>query len=83
MYLNALRWPPFCKKSVFDHNFRTKALRMKILVPRSMFWRSRNAMVPFILPVILTFQGHDLCKITFFAISPFLMGKTLPNFNTK
>ena len=38
------------QKGVFDHNFPTKALKMKILVSRSMFLRSRILMVPFILP---------------------------------
>ena len=36
------------------------------------------------VPLILTyFQGHDLCKITFWAISQLLTGKMLPNFNTR
>ena len=52
---------------------------MMILVSGSMVLRSRNLMVPFILPYDL-----DLCKITFFiALSQFQMGKTLPNFNTR
>ena len=37
------------QKDVFDHNFSAKALRMMILVSRSMFLRSRNPMVPFIV----------------------------------
>ena len=37
------------QKDVFDHNFRTKALRMMILASRFMFSRSRNLMVPFVL----------------------------------
>ena len=37
------------QKDVFDHNFWTKALRMTILVSRSMFSRSKNLMVPFVL----------------------------------
>ena len=37
------------QKDVFDHNFRTKALRMTILASRYMFSRSRNLMVPFVL----------------------------------
>ena len=36
------------QKDVFDYNFWTKALRMKILVSKSMFLRSRKLMVPFI-----------------------------------
>ena len=47
---------------VFDQIFRTKALRMMILVSRTMFLWSRNLMVSFIWPTILTFQGHDICK---------------------
>ena len=38
------------QKDVFDHNVLNKVLRMTILVSRSMFLRSRNSMVPFILP---------------------------------
>ena len=38
------------QKDVFDHNFRTKALRMTILVSRSMFLRSNNLKLQFILP---------------------------------
>ena len=37
------------QKDIFDHNFRTKALRMTILASRYMFSRSRNLMVPFVL----------------------------------
>ena len=48
MYVNGLCWPPLCKKT-FDHNFWTKALRKTILVSRSMFLRSRNPLVPFVL----------------------------------
>ena len=68
---------------VFDDDFSTKGLRMTILVSRTMFLRSRNPMVPFICPMTLTFQGHDLWIITFLDIFQFLMGKTLPNFNTR
>ena len=35
------------------------------------------------LPMTLTFQGHDLCKITFWAISQILIGNMLPDFNTR
>ena len=31
----------------------------------------------------LTFQGHDLCKITFWAMSWLLFTKTFPKFNTR
>ena len=37
------------QKDVFDHNFRSKALRMMILASRYMFSRSRNLMVPLVL----------------------------------
>ena len=37
------------KKDVFAHNFWIKALRMKILASKSMFTRSRNLMVQFVL----------------------------------
>ena len=38
-------------------------------------------MVPFdftYLPMTLTFQGYDLCKLIFWAISQILLGKALP-----
>ena len=38
------------QKDVFDRNFWNKALTMTILVSWSMFLKSRNQMVPFILP---------------------------------
>ena len=65
-------------KDVFDYNFELRHFRTTILVSRSMFLRSRNPIVPFIFTFDL-----DLCKITFLAISQFLMGKTLPNFNSR
>ena len=66
------------QKDVFDYNFSTKGLRMMILVSRTRFLRSRNPMMPFILPYDL-----DLWIIAFQDIFQFLMGKTLPNFNTR
>ena len=55
------------QKDVFDYtcNFRTKALMTMILASRSMFFKSRNPTVPFVLSMTLTFQGHDLCKSHF------------------
>ena len=44
------------QKDVFYHNFSTNALRMTILTSRSMFWRARNPMVPFILTCDLDFS---------------------------
>ena len=71
------------KKDAFDLKFQAKALSMTMLASRYMFLRSKELMVPFVWPMILTFQGHYLCKITFWAISQLLMGKMLPNFNTR
>ena len=50
--MNVLCWPPLCKKTSFTITFELKkALRVAIfLVSRSMFLKSRNLMVPFILP---------------------------------
>ena len=45
------------QKDVFEHNFLTKALKMTILVSRSMFLRSRNPMVPFIWTYDLDLSG--------------------------
>ena len=56
--MNALHLPPLCKR-LFNHNFGAKALRMRISVSRTTFLRSRNPMVPIILPVTLTFvESH-------------------------
>ena len=41
-YMNALRWPPLCKKMFLTITFETKALGTKILMSRSMFLRSRK-----------------------------------------
>ena len=49
------------QKDVFDHNVWTKAVMTMILASRSMFFRSINPMVPFLLKC----QGHDLCKSHF------------------
>ena len=62
---------------------RTKALRMTILASRFIFVSSRIQRCHLFSPMNLTFQGHDLCKITFWAISWLLMGKMLPSFNTR
>ena len=54
---------------------------MVILVSRSMLLRSRNPVEPFVLPMALTFQVHDLCELTFLAVSQLLLGETLPTMN--
>ena len=36
-------------QEIFDHNFLTKILRIMILASNSIFMRSRNLMVPFVL----------------------------------
>ena len=46
------------QKDVFDHTFQTKALKITIFVAGFMFLRSRNLMVPFILP-----YGLDLSRL--------------------
>ena len=71
------------QKDVFDHNFRTKPLGMTILASRYMFWGQGIWWCHLFWPMTLTFQGHDLCKIILWAISQLLMGKMLPNFNTR
>ena len=48
IYANVLYCPTFYKNMTY-HKFWTKARRMKILVPRSMFLRSRSLMVQFVL----------------------------------
>ena len=72
------------QKDVFDHNFRTKALRMTILASRYICFQGQGIWWYHLFwPMTLTFQGHDLCEITFWAISQLLIGKMLPNFNTR
>ena len=71
------------QKDVLDHNFQSKALGMMILTSRYMFSRSRNLMVPFVLTYGLDLSrswplwNHVLGHISV------LMGKMLPNFNTR
>ena len=43
-----IMFPVILQKHVLSHNFLTKARRMMILVSRTMFWGSRNQMMPFI-----------------------------------
>ena len=65
MYGNTLYWPPLCKKMSLTITFELKDLRMTILVSRTMFLRSRNPMVPFILPYDLDLSSFFLqlvCK---------------------
>ena len=51
----------------------------KILV---LCFKALKNLAPVYISMTLTFQGHDLCEITFWAISQLLMGKTWPNFST-
>ena len=53
---------------------------MMILASRSMFFRSRNVIVPFVLSMTLTFQGHDLCKSHFLAHISVTNGQNLAKF---
>ena len=46
--LQRVRLAIIIQKEVFDHDFRSKALRMMILASRYMFSRSRNLMVTFV-----------------------------------
>ena len=82
-YANVLRLPPLSKKTSLTITFQLRRLGWQFwhldicfqgqgIWPCRLFW-----------PMTLTFQGHDLCKITFWAISQLLMGKMLLNFNTR
>ena len=69
MYANVLHWQLFGKKKeVFDHNFRTKSLRMMILRSRLCFSSLKNLKVPFILTYGLdlsrscALQNHISCQ---------------------
>ena len=69
--------PPLLQKSVFDHNSWTKALVMTILVSRSIFLRSGNLMVPFVLTYDIDLSGSwPLQNHILWAISQLLAGKT-------
>ena len=48
----------------------------KILV---LCFKALKNLAPVYISMTLTFQGHDLCGITFWAIAQLLMGKTWPN----
>ena len=41
-------------------------------------WGNRNWWYHLFWPISLTFQGHDLYKLIFWAVSPLLLGKALP-----
>ena len=71
------------QNDVFDHNLESKAQRMMILAFRYVFEVKQFDGAICFEPMTLTFQGHDLCEITFWAISQLLMGKMLPNFKTR
>ena len=82
-YANALRWPPLCKKMSLTITFELRHLgwwfwHLDICFQGQGIWWCH-----LFWPVTLTFRGHDLCEITFWAISQLLMGKMLPNFNTR
>ena len=71
------------QKDVFDHNFRTEELRMTILASRYMIFKVKESDgAIFFLLMTLTFQGHDIWEITFWAISQLVILKMLLNFNT-
>ena len=70
------------QKDVFDHNFWTKALMTMILASRSMFFRSVNLMVSFLLTYDLDLlrswplQNHILDHISG------TIGQNLTNYST-
>ena len=82
-YMNALRWPPLCKKMFLTITFELKHLGRRFWCLDLCFWGQGSWRCHLFCPMTLTFQGHDLCKITFLDISQFLSGETLPNFNTR
>ena len=65
------------QKTIFDHNFRTKALRMTIFASRYMFLRSKDLMVSFVFTYDLDLSRSWPCKITGWAISQLLKGQTV------
>ena len=72
------------QKYVFDHNFELRHLGWRFLASRFyVFWGQGVRWCHLVWPMTLTFQSHDLCEITFWAISRLLIGKMLPNFNTR
>ena len=56
---------------------------MMILASRTMFLRSKNPMVLFVLTYDLDFQGYDLSEIFFGVLSQLLLDKILPHFEHK
>ena len=80
-YTNALRWPPLCKKTSFTITFKLRHLGWRFWCLDLCFWGQGIRWCHLFGP--MTFQGHDLCKITFLGISQFLIRNTLPNFNTR
>ena len=82
-YANVLRLPPLSKKTSLTITFQLRHLEWRfwhldICLQGQGIWWCR-----LFWPMTLSFQGHDLCKITFWTISQLLMGKMLLNFNTR
>ena len=67
------------QKDLFGHNFRTKALKMTNLASRYVLEVKKSDDAICFDRMTLTCQGHDLCKIAFWAISQLLKGKMGPN----
>ena len=79
MYANALRWPPLYKKMSLTITFEVRHLGWWVLHLDICFEGQGISSCHLFWPMTLAFQGHDLCEITFWAISQLLMGKMLPN----
>ena len=82
-YANALHWPPLCKKAFLTITFELRHLGWRFWHLDICFQGQGIWLCHLFWPMTLTFQGHDLCEITFWAISHLLMGKMLPDFNTR
>ena len=83
MYANTLYWQPLCKKMSLTITFELKDSGWRFWCLELCFWGQEIRWCHLFCPMTLTFQGHDLWKITFLDIFQFLMGKMLPNFNTR
>ena len=65
MNANVLRWPPLYKKMSLAITFELRHLRWWFWHLDLCFWGQGIWWSHLFLPMTLTFQGHDLCEITF------------------
>ena len=77
MYANTLHCPQLCKKRSLIITLELKHLEWRFWCLDVCSWGQGIRWYHLVCPMILTFQRHDLCKITFSAMSQFPTGNRL------